>query len=669
MHLHYIDISIIILYLITTVVVGFLISKRASKDIDSYFLGGKSIPWYILGVSNASGMFDITGTMWLVYLLFVYGLKGVFMPWLWPVFNQIFLMVYLSCWLRRSNVMTGAEWMKTRFGTGTGSQLSHIIIVIFAIVSVIGFLAYGFKGIGKFSSEFLPWNLTPNQYGLIFMGITTLYVVKGGMHSVVLTELIQFGIMTVASIAVGIIAMNQITKGQILEITPQGWTHLSVPWKLNLDWSHLFSVANTRIGQDGYSLFTCFMMMVLFKGFLVSIAGPAPNYDMQRILATKSPREASKMSGFVSVALFFPRYMLIAGLVVLALTHLMPDLKAMGDRPGTESRVVEITSEQTGVDKSEITPETSFAKDLGANPQAISELAKKLGDEFKIADFPTDLQTVGVTVDYIVNKKTDFEMILPMAMRRFVPTGLLGVLMAGLIAAFMSTFAATVNAAPAYIVNDIYKRYINPEASDRKYVVMSYIISLAVVVVGITFGLFVVESIDSVTQWIVSSLWGGYAAANVLKWYWWRFNGYGYFWGMITGLIASLTLPLFINLPDFYIFPFILSISLVGCFAGALLTKPERDEVLISFYKTVRPWGFWKPIHDKVIQEDPGFEGNKNFKKDMFNVLVGIIWQTSLIVIPIYLIIKERVSLITAIIILVITSFILKKNWYDKLTD
>jgi SSS family solute:Na+ symporter len=597
MQLHFIDISIIFLYLIVTVVIGFLISKRASKDIDSYFLGGKSIPWYILGISNASGMFDITGTMWLVYLIFVYGLKGAFIPWLWPVFNQIFLMVYLSAWLRRSNVMTGAEWMKTRFGTGLGSQMSHIIIVIFAIVSVIGFLAYGFKGIGKFSSEFLPWNLTPNQYGLIFMGITTLYVVKGGMHSVVLTEVIQFVIMTIASISVGIIAMNHVTSSQISGLVPHGWEDISFGWRLNLDWSTILSSVNTKIAADKYELFTCFMMMVLFKGFLVSAAGPAPNYDMQRVLATKNPTEAAKMSGFVSIALFFPRYMLIGGLAVLAIVYLMPDLQAMGN-------------------------------------------------------------------------DIDFEMILPMAMKRFVPTGLLGLLMAGLIAAFMSTFAATVNAAPAYIVNDIYKRYINKNASDRRYVIMSYIISLAVVVVGITFGLFVVESIDSVTQWIVSSLWGGYAAANVLKWYWWRFNGFGYFWGMIVGLIASLFMPMvFPTIPDFYIFPFILGLSLIGCIIGALLTKPDEEEILKSFYKQVRPWGFWGPIREKVLQEDPAFQPNKDFKRDVFNIVIGIIWQTSLVVIPIYLIIKENIPLITAIIILVITSFILKKNWYNKLTD
>jgi hypothetical protein len=94
-------------------------------------------------------MFDISGTMWMVYLLFVYGLKSVWIPWLWPVFNQVFLMIYLSVWLRRSGVMTGAEWIKFRFGEGRGAHLSHIIVVVFALINVIGFLAYGFIGIGS----------------------------------------------------------------------------------------------------------------------------------------------------------------------------------------------------------------------------------------------------------------------------------------------------------------------------------------------------------------------------------------------------------------------------------------------------------------------------------------------------------------------------------------
>ncbi len=163
MQLHTLDVIIIVAYLLSTVLIGYWVSHRASQNMQAYFLGGNKMPWYVLGISNASGMFDISGTMLLVYWMFIYGIKSVWIPWLWPTFNQIFLMVYLSAWLRRSKVMTGAEWIKTRFGTGRGAQLSHLIVVIYAFVSIIGFFSYGFKGIGKFAATFLPWHLSPES--------------------------------------------------------------------------------------------------------------------------------------------------------------------------------------------------------------------------------------------------------------------------------------------------------------------------------------------------------------------------------------------------------------------------------------------------------------------------------------------------------------------------
>ncbi|MEO7048267.1 MAG: sodium:solute symporter, partial [Ferruginibacter sp.] len=117
MNLTWIDISIIILYLLTMVLMGLYFRKKASRNKDSYLMGGKSLPWYMLGLSDASDMFDISGTMWMVALCFVYGFKSIWIPWLWPVFNQVFMMMFLSKWLRRSNANTGAEWLQTRFGT------------------------------------------------------------------------------------------------------------------------------------------------------------------------------------------------------------------------------------------------------------------------------------------------------------------------------------------------------------------------------------------------------------------------------------------------------------------------------------------------------------------------------------------------------------------------
>jgi len=606
--LHAVDIAIILAYLLISVLVGYWVSHRASRDMKAYFLGGNTMPWYVLGVSNASGMFDISGTMLLVYWMFVYGLKSVWIPWLWPTFNQIFMMVFLSAWLRRSNVMTGAEWIQTRFGKGRGAQLAHIIVVIYAFVSIIGFFSYGFKGIGKFAANFLPWNLTPNQYALILIAITTIYVVKGGMFSVVVTEVLQFCILSIASFAVGIIAMAKVAPGVLQKFVPAGWDNVFFGWHLNLNWSTLLPSATAKIGEDGYGLFGFFVMMLLFKGVLISAAGPAPNYDMQRVLSCKNPREASMMSGWVNVVLTFPRYFLITGLTILALAFYSDHIRAMG-------------------------------------------------------------------------AKMDFEAVLPLALGRFVPAGLLGFLIAGLLAAYMSNFAATVNAAPPYFVNDIYKRFINPNASPRTYVRLSYLSSFAVVVLGTVIGWWV-ASVNDVVIWIVSGLWGGYTASNMLKWYWWRFNGYGYFWGMVTGITASLTVPGImaripalqsyahahsLNLDVSLGFLLVFGISLAGCLAGTLLTKAENDEVLMDFYRRVRPWGFWGPVLQKVQREDPEFERNRDFWRDMFNVVVGIVWQITLVALPIYIVIQQFDRAALALAIVLVTSVTLKFTWYDHL--
>jgi hypothetical protein len=256
-------------------------------------------------------------------------------------------------------------------------------------------------------------------------------------------------------------------------------------------------------------------------------------------------------------------------------------------------------------------------------------------------------------------------MILPYALDRFVPAGLLGLLVAGLLAAFMSNFAATVNAAPPYIVNDIYKRFINPNASEKTYVRLSYVASLGIVIAGISVGWFV-ESIDTVIKWIVSALWGGYTASNVLKWYWWRFNGYGYFWGMVTGIGASLVLAA-LQLPPLEWFPAILLLSTVGCVVATLMTPAEDEEVLKNFYRRVRPWGFWGPILEKVRREDPAFEPNRDFTRDMFNIGVGICWQTALVVIPISIVIRRFDTAGIAFAVVAVASVILKFTWYDRL--
>jgi Na+/proline symporter len=280
MRLTTLDVTILILYFVGMIGVGFYVTRQASKNLDSYFLGGKTLPWWLLGISNASAMWDITGTMWLVYLLFTYGLKAVFLPWLWPVFNQVFDAVYLSKWIRRSNARTGAEWIATRFGTGTGGELSRGAIVLFALISVVLFISYDFQGMGKFCKVFLPWNLSAETYAIIIMGVTAIYVVLGGMLSVVLTDFAQFVLMALSAVLIAAIAMTSVDPAMIDQATPAGWRELCFGWHVNVDWSAILPALGGRINGDGYtSIFGLFFMMMVFKGILVSMAGAAPNYE------------------------------------------------------------------------------------------------------------------------------------------------------------------------------------------------------------------------------------------------------------------------------------------------------------------------------------------------------------------------------------------------------
>jgi solute:Na+ symporter, SSS family len=617
MDLHPVDIAIIVLYMLSMVVVGFVVERRARSGIQNYFLGGNEIPWWVLSMSNAASMFDISGTIWLVTLLYVYGLKSVFIPWLWPVFNQIFLMVYLSVWLRRSGAMTGAEWITLRFGRDAGAEASRVSVVLFALVSVIAFTGYAFVGIAKFSEVFLPDLLSSNQYAAIIIGITTLYTVMGGLYSVVLTDLIQFLIMIVCSAALGAIAMYQVSPEMLAAVVPAGWGDISFRSVLDLNWQELMPAAQAQLENDGYTLFGAFFMMMVAKGVLISAAGPAPNYDMQRILAAKSPKEAAMMSGFVTVVLFVPRYFMIAGITVLALAFLR-------DRTATGSGV-------------------------------------------------------------------DLEQVLPIVIRDFVPVGLAGLLIAGLLAAFMSTFAGTINAAAAYLVNDAYKRYLRPGASQRELIRASYVASLAVVIAGCFAGYYRPSSVAGWVEWIVSALWGGYAVANVLKWYWWRLNGFGYFAGMMTGIAAALIMlfsPSFkllmaqpalsmisawygVSAPsanlDLMAFPMLLVLSLVGTVIGSYLTPPEKQDVLVDFYTRTRPWGFWGPIREAAVRRDPSFVPNPDFGWDLFNVLLGLLWQTAFVALPIYTVIRDWTGAASCAAIILITSSILKRTWYDRL--
>lgn len=636
--MHAIDLAIIVGYLLLMVFVGWWVSKKASRDSESYFLAGKSLPWWIIGVAHGSSGIDITGTMWFVTMLFVYGVKATWLLWVWPLFNVVFRMMYLGTWVRRSNVLTGAEWMRTRFGTGLGAELAYLSVVLYALVSVIGFLSYAFRGIGKFTRPFLPWKEAPgiladwlpgtsgleHLYATVILLVTGVYCVFGGMYSVVMNDLIQYALILVSALTIAVVAISLTSSEQILAHVPAGWDNLFFGWRLDLDWSNLIPQLNEKLygaSGDGYAVFGFFVGMLFLKGVLVSMAGPTPNYAIQHVLSTRSPREAALENFMMALTSLGPRFLMIAGIAVIGIVAFSQDLAAMG-------------------------------------------------------------------------AKVDFEVILPAVVQNHLPVGCRGLILAALLAAFMSTFVSTVNSGAAYVVNDLYKRYLSPQAPARRLVRMGYLTSVAVILAGIAFG-FVTQNVHSVTKWIVAALVPAFVAPNVLKWHWWRFNGYGFFAGMIAGTAAALLVPALPRLAgvaaatlgadtsarlrevllhfsqtrihDIWLFLSVIALSTLASVVVCLLTRAEPTDVLVRFYRTVRPWGWWKPIAEACRAQSPGFEPNRDLRRDAFNLAVGLVWQTSMVALPIYLVIQQWPRLWLSLGILVATSLILKFTWYDHL--
>lgn len=513
-----VDYCVIFAYFAVVIGIGFWCRHLAAQNLDSYFLAGKRMHWLALAMSGSVATFDITGTMWIVTLLTLLGMRSMWNHWMWGFLMAAFFMSYMGKWVRRSQVMTGAEWMVTRFGDHADGKTARVSYTVMAVVMLTGFIGYAFQGIGKFASVYITFGLPPEQAAtvcaVLIFSVTTLYVLLGGLYGVVATNVIQTVILTVASLVIAGVAYYQISPEMLAEVLPADWTSLAPKWKLE----DTTSLPET---YAGYEWFGALVIVWVLKGLLLNLGGPGQMTDFQAFLAARNARDAAKLgaawSGFLVV-----RWAMCIGIALLALTG----LEASGDP----------------------------------------------------------------------------EKVMPVVLQQYLPTGLRGLVIAGLLAAFMSTFSATVNAAAAYIVRDLWQPLVG-QTSQTSLVRVSYVATVAVVLVGTAIGL-LSDSIRQIWDWLMIALGGAFVIPNVLRWYWWRLNGWGYAAGTLAGLLGAvpiLLLTLFwqIEPPLYVTFPALCLVSLVATLAGTWLTRPTEGEVLTTFYTSVRPFGFWGPIRSR----------------------------------------------------------------------
>lgn len=584
-----VDVVIIGSYFVALIACGLLLSRRASKDVDAYFLGGRTLPWWLLGLSGTACYFDVAGVMWTVAVFYVMGQQFFWPQFMWGyVATLACFATFMGKWLRRSGVMTGAEWMVFRFGSGQAGEFARTAYAVMAVVIAVAFIGFAEYGCSQFLAIYIDrpaslptgwiWDNWPHLLAMALMAVTSVYAIASGLIGVGITGFLQFFIVLLgSSILIGqAVAMG--SHEQISQVVPAEWFHFWPAaewprlgeWELTSRWVWMAPVALTWV----------------LKGVALGVGGPQQLYDLQRFLAARTPREAS-MAGMIWGVGLVPMFMVSAAVGVIGLL--------------------------------------------------------KWGGEIENPD-----------------------QLYPVVIGSMLPVGVKGLVLAGVLSAFMSTFSATVNAGASYLSHDLYHKFVRPDASPTHLVHASRIASLVIVVAGIVVGM-ASRDINAVFEWIMMVLGSAVLMPCVLRWFWWRFNGMGFAVGTLAGVASSIVWAILLpNAESYVTFPVLLAISLISSVAAALLTPSTSDDVLQEFYRTVRPTGAWGPVRRQLKTE--GIElSSEPFKWDAISTLVTAVGLQALFLASTYAVTHQWKSFVAALVTAGTSAVVLYFTWYLKL--
>jgi len=566
-----IDLAIIALYFAVVLTAGFWFTRKSARNMDSYFLGNKALPWWMLGLSGSASNFDITGTMWLVSLIYLLGFKAFWVFWIYAFLIGAFFMSYMGRWLRRTEAMTAAELIRVRFGEDTGGRIARTAAGSLQVLQLLFMVGYAFQGIGKFASTYLPFS--PTQCAAMIMGVTALYVVLGGFRSVIATDVIQAIILNVGALIVAIFAF--------IHIDPEVLHEKMSPSFLPVERAP--EVVGTPYAS--YETFGLLCVIWVITGLLKSLGAAAGGYGEQRFLATRNVSDAAKAGAGWSLFLFF-RWGMVAGIVYLAVTG------------------------------------------------------------------PAGME--------------DSEKVLPTILRDYMPDGIRGFILAGLIAAFMSTFSSTLNAGASILVRDLVQPFL-PRLGEKHLIRISYLCTAGIVIVGLLIGT-QAESINHIWTWICIGLSASVIIPSAMWWYWWRMNGWGYSIGVFSGAVLSLLVLFMPDMPEYVYAPVINGVALLGCIFGSLATRPMEKQTLLLFYRKVRPKGFWKPVkHASGISDETLSRGLDRTWRIVANVLLGTIAIFFINLFPFYLVGHWFAYAAATLAVFIACCATLYFTWYRKL--
>lgn len=523
MNLSVLDIAIITAFFVLTLIIGLVTAKKAGRGFKEYFLSGRNMPWWLLGISMVATTFSADTPNLVTDIVRNNGISGNWVWWAFLLTGMLTVFVYAKLW-RRSGISTDLEFYEIRYGGKAAAFLRGFRAIYLGLIFNIIILASVLLAGIKISSTML--GLSSLETVLIVSVVTLFYTVLGGLRSVILTDLFQFIIAMVGSVFAAIYIVNMPEVGGLSSLLARPELQDSlrlVPELSNRDaWMALLIIP------------------LAVQWWAVWYPGAEPGgggYIVQRMLSAKNESHAVGASLFFNIAHYGLRpwpWILIA----LASMVVFPDLDGLREAfPNVDDSVV--------------------ADDLAYS-----------------------------------------------AMLTYLPSGLLGLVLASLIAALMSTLSTHLNWGASYAVNDFYHRFIRPGASETELVNAGRIFTVLIMIMAAYLAL-KLESALQVFNMILL-IGAGTGLLFILRWFWWRINAISEIAAMgisfVVAVLLTVTLPEYFEfwaeMPDHYRLLVGVTITTVGWVSVALLTRPESDETLLGFIEKVRPhlFGFGRVL-------------------------------------------------------------------------
>ena len=545
MKLEIIDWSILVIFFIILLSIGFFASKKAGSSVNEFFLSGRNMPWWLLGISMVATTFSADTPNLVTDIVRTNGVSGNWVWWAFLLTGMLTVFVYAKLW-RRSEVLTDLEFYEMRYG-GKGAAFLRgfraIYLGVFFNVMIMATVCLAGIKIGS-----VMLGLTPVQTLLIASSVTVVYSSLGGLKGVIMTDFFQFTLAMVATFWAAIVIVNLPEIGGLNALI----SHPDIVPKLDL----IPDVSDKEL------FLVVFLLPIAVQWWSVWYPGAEPGgggYVAQRMLSAKDENHAvwaTLLFNFMHYAVRPWPWILIA----LASLIVFPNL--------------------------------------------------------------SDLQTAFPDIDKGI---IGHDLAYP-AMMTMLPPGLLGLLLASLAAAFMSTIASHLNWGSSYVVNDFYKRFFNPEASDKKLIFLGRITTIVLMLLSCLLALLLSNALQAFS--ILLQIGAGTGLLFILRWFWYRINIYSEISAMIISFLVALYLQIIHPMIGFEIISpenqLIIGVSITtfSWVVVTFMTQPEDEETLRSFYKKIQPGGFgWKKVVDQAAKDGVNIIG----KKEAWDVPNGII--------------------------------------------